>query len=904
MHGPDSQSDSSEHHVLPLPALFQALETSEAGLGGDEAASRVSRFGRNELQAGNPTPEIVKFLGQFRNFFALLLIVGGALAMSAERLDPGQGNLYIAIALLAVVLLNAAFTYLQEHQSEKIMESFRKMLPSMVTAIRDGAAREIVAEDLVPGDIVILHEGDRVPADGRLIEASHLKVDLSSLTGESEPQLLDPEASHPNVLESPNMVFSGTLVQSGEAKAVICETGMSTQIGRIVGLTKATEAAETPIHAELRHFIKIISAIAIVLGVTFFLVSVAIGNGMIASLIFAIGIIVANVPEGLLPTVTLSLTMASRRMARKNALIKNLESVETLGSATVICTDKTGTLTQNRLGVNTVVIAGRHYSADDRSVTDDPVCALLLKTMTVCNSAYLSDGGYSGDATDGALLMFADAVSDVDRLRDVTEIAEQPFSSASKRMITVAEPKDGGGPVAYLKGAPEVVLAMSDRIMLDGEVVQLTPSRRNHVIDDFRRLAGRGERGLAFAMRPVDEAVVPEDGYIFVGLVGMIDPPRPEVPDALERCRSAGIRVIMLTGDYGLTAETIGRQIGLVTGMGRIVQGEELSAMSTQDLSAVLTSEKEIIFARIAPAQKLQVVQSLQALGEIVTVTGDGVNDAPALKNADMGVAMGIMGTDVAKEASNMVLMDDNFATIVSAIEEGRTIFDNIKKFIAYILTSNIPEILPFIAFVLLDIPLPLTVILILSIDLGTDIVPALGLGAEPAETDVMKRKPRQRSERLLSRNMLTMSYGVIGMIQAAAGFFSYFVILYSGGWEWGQDLPSNDPLYRMAITGFFASIVICQVADVIICRTRRQSLLTVGLFTNRLVWVGIGTELLLLACIAYVPAFNVFFGTAPLALWQLLLSVPFAVLIFVGDELRRLCIRRGNPFVLKWLTW
>ena len=314
--------------------------------------------------------------------------------------------------------------------------------------------------------------------------------------------------------------------------------------------------------------------------------------------------------------------------------------------------------------------------------------------------------------------------------------------------------------------------------------------------------------------------------------------------------------------------------------------------------------QPNLLFARISPMQKLQIVQAFQAKGETVTVTGDGVNDAPALKNADMGVAMGLMGTDVAKEASKMVLMDDNFATIVAAVQEGRTIFDNIKKFIAYILTSNVPEILPFIAFVLLDIPLPLTVVLILAIDLGTDILPALGLGAEEPETDVMKRAPRQRGERLLTANLLRMSYGVVGVIQAAAGFFSYFVVLYSGGWEWGQQLEASDPLYRTAITAFFASIIICQIADVIICRTRRQSLLTVGLFTNRLVLLGIATELLLLALISYLPVFNTFFGTAPLEVWHLLLSVPFAIAILLGDELRRYLVRRDNRFVLRWLTW
>lgn len=893
-----------EHHTGPLESALERLATTPAGLGTAEAARRRGQAGPNRLEARRRAPEFIKFLRQFKNFFALLLIVGGALAMTAEELDPDQGNLYIAIALLAVVVLNAAFTYFQEHQSEKIMDSFRNMLPAMITARRDGRPLEIPADDLVPGDVIVLNEGDRVPADARLIEARELKVDNSSLTGESEPQPRDSGAFHQNLLESPNMVFSGSLVQSGEGVAVVCETGMRTEIGRIVTLTEETAAVETPIHKELKYFIKVISIIAVFLGVSFFAISVLIGNGVLGSLIFAIGIIVANVPEGLLPTVTLSLTMASRRMAQKNALIKNLESVETLGSTTVICTDKTGTLTQNRLGVNTVLIGGHEFAADDGRVAGEPVFDELMKVMCVCNNAYLSDGGFAGDATEGALLMFARRHVDVAALRQVTQIAEQPFNSNTKRMITVTDTGAGEGPRAYLKGAPEVVLDMCDRIALNGDILALSAERRAEVIDAYRKLAGRGERGLAFAAKAASREEVPEGGYVFLGLTGMIDPPRPEVPEALARCRSAGVRVIMLTGDFGLTAKTIARQIGMITGHGRVVQGDELAAMGENDLRRLLADEPEILFARIAPAQKLRVVQALQANGDIVTVTGDGVNDAPALKNADMGVAMGVGGTEVAKEASNMVLMDDNFATIVSAVEEGRTIFDNIKKFVAYILTSNVPEILPFIAYVLLDIPLPLTVILILAIDLGTDIVPALGLGAERPETDVMRRRPRPRGERLLSRNLLLMSYGIVGVLQAAAGFFTYFVILYDGGWSWGETLAYDDPLYRTAITGFFASIIICQVADVIICRTRTQSLFTVGVFSNRLVLLGIATELALLAAISYIPACNTFFGTAPLAAWHLALSIPFALLILLGDELRRVFVRRENRFVLKWLRW
>jgi sodium/potassium-transporting ATPase subunit alpha len=902
LHTLSSAAAPGNSHRQSLEALYEDLRSGEAGLTVVEAEARLARFGANELRVRKDTPEIVKFLREFRNFFAILLIVGGCLALLADYLDPGQGNLYIACALFGVVVLNSTFTYLQERQSEKIMESFQRMLPAMVVVLRDGEPDQVDANQLVPGDVILLSEGDRVPADCRLIEANRLTVDLSSLTGESEPQACDPTHSDEALLQSRNMLFSGSLVQSGDAKALVCRTGMSTEIGNIVELTKETEEVETPIHHELKYFIKIISGIAIFLGVSFFLISVAIGRGELASLIFAIGIIVANVPEGLLPTVTLALTMASKRMARKNALIKHLESVETLGSTTVICSDKTGTLTQNRLSVSAVAIGGRSYAAADQALLKHSRIVEACRVMVLCNNAHRTDDGYVGDATEGALLLYAGRTLPGDGLEGYERVGEEPFNSMVKRMITVCA-VPGGGFEAYLKGAPEVVLDMCDRVYLDGELLPLTTVRRNHVIDGYRELAARGERGLALAIRPAADPQAPQDGYIFVAVVGMLDPARPEVPEAIRRCRSAGIRVAMLTGDYGLTAETIGRQIGLIHEHGTVIHGAELAAMRDDQLARVL-DEPELIFARISPTQKLRIVRAFQAKGEVVTVTGDGVNDAPALKNADMGVAMGLRGTDVAKEASNMVLMDDNFATIVAAVEEGRTIFDNIKKFIAYILTSNVPQILPFIAYVLLDIPLPLTVVLILAIDLGTDILPALGLGAEKPETDVMHKPPRRRTERLLTRNLLFMSYGIVGMLQAAAGFFTYFVILYSGGWQWGQELATTDPLYRTAITGFFASIIICQVADVIICRTRRQSLLTVGVLTNRLVLVGIAAELLLLALIAYVPAFNTFFGTAPLEAWHLLPSVPFALLILLGDELRRVLVRRETPFVLRWLTW
>jgi sodium/potassium-transporting ATPase subunit alpha len=404
-------------------------------------------------------------------------------------------------------------------------------------------------------------------------------------------------------------------------------------------------------------------------------------------------------------------------------------------------------------------------------------------------------------------------------------------------------------------------------------------------------------------MKTTDSEEASEEDFVYLGMVGMLDPPRAEIPDAISKCRSAGIRVFMITGDYHTTAESIARQVGLYNGDGHVIVGEKLLEMNEEDFSRLLDS-RELVFARTSPLQKLQIVKALQAKGEIVTVTGDGVNDAPALKNADMGVAMGVSGTEVAKEAADMVLMDDNFATIVHAIEEGRTIFANIKKFIAYILTSNVPEILPFIAFVVIGAPLALTVVLILSIDLGTDLLPALGLGREPPESDVMNQPPRSRHERLLTWPLLGMSYGIVGMLQAAAGFFAFFVVLYQGGWIWGAELPESGMLYKTAVTAFFAAVVICQVADVLICRTRRQSILSAGIFANKLIWAGIAVELALVAAISYTPILQPFFGTAPLGWFEVSLGIPFAIAILLGDEFRRWLIRRDNHFVQNWLSW
>ena len=935
-------SPQGNEHSIPITEFFEELNVDENGLSEQEASSRLKECGANILEETGKENIIKKYLRQFRNLFSILLTVGAILSLIGEYLDPGQGNLYIGIALVGVVILNGTFTFIQEYQAEKTMESFRQLLPPHARVLREGKVRDILASELVVGDIILLEEGDKVPADGRLIETNALKVDNSAITGESEPQLRSLEYTHPNMLESRNMVFSGTLVQSGNGKAIIFGIGHNTQIGSLATLTQQTSGVDTPIRKELNHFIKVISAIAVIMGVIFFILAFFLQNVFLASLIFAIGIIVANVPEGLLPTVTLALSLASRRMASQNALIKQLESVETLGSTTVICADKTGTLTQNRMAVNTLMIGFQclvlQYSLSSLKktatqeteesknkvaaeeiadlgtegvcITEKPVwdpeklSSVFIRVAGLCNNAELSESppGYTGDPTEGALLVFANSIEDIKKLQsDYPRLEEFPFDSRTKRMEVICRTPEGKLEV-YLKGAPEVVVKMCS-LSLDSEIRKLDENKQQELLDQHLSLAKKGERVIALAYRQIEELKEYTEDFIFLGFVGIVDPPRPEAREAIAKCHTAGIKVVMITGDHPVTAESIAKDVGLANaGNLEIITGDELATLSNADLASRLKNPS-IVFARTSPVQKLKIVQLFQAEGEIVTMTGDGVNDAPAIKNADMGVAMG-SGTDVAREAADMILLDDNFATIVNAIEEGRTVFDNIKKFIVYIITHTIPEVLPYIAFILFALPLPMPVQLILAIDLGTDMLPALALGEEKGEEDIMKRPPRPRTEKLLTPQVLLTAYGIKGPIEAIAGFFCYFAVLFEGGWNFGEQLANNNPLYMQSITAFFSAVIICQIANVFASRTRFQSVFTMGLFSNRTVLVGIATELIILTLIIWNPSANLIFNTHPLDLRYLLFAIPFAILLLGIDELRKYLLRRNVSWATRYLKW
>jgi sodium/potassium-transporting ATPase subunit alpha len=903
------------HRLSPEEAL-KALGTSDQGLTDAEAARRLGQFGANELQAAEQIRYLAMLGRQFTHFLAILLWAAAALAFAADWMKPGEGMDLLGWAIIGVIVVNALFSFVQEYRAERAIIALRRLLPLHVKVLRSGEIRETSASGLVPGDVVILAEGDRVPADGRVIGAAQFRVNNAPLTGESIPKARRPEATKDGaLLESANIVFAGTNVLSGTARAVIFATGMNTEFGKIAHLASGVEIQTSPLQREIVKVTRLIAALSIGIGLAFFGLGMAIGRSFWENFIFTVGILVANVPEGLLPTVTLSLAVGAQRMAKRKALIKNLPSVETLGCATVICTDKTGTLTENRMTVTRVYIDGREVqvsggslrNADGAPVPPDLLArwAPLFAIASGCNNARRRDNRdgtdptFIGDPTEIALLQFAGNVLPHEDDRS-PRIQELSFDADRKRMTTVHLTASGKG-VAYVKGAPEVLLPLCRFVHRDGKATALEEAERTKILDRLDRFAGAAFRVLALAYRelpdgtPLTAMEEVERDLTFVGLVAMIDPPRPEVPEAVARCRKAGIKTIMITGDNSRTALAIARAIGMVRGENAaVLEGFRVEAMRDEELRVAL-DHPDVHFARMTPTQKMRVVSILKEMGNVVAVTGDGVNDAPALKKADIGIAMGIAGTDVAKEAADIVVLDDNFATIVNAVEEGRAVYENIRKFVTYILASNIPELVPYLASVVFRIPLLLTVVQILGVDLGTDMLPALGLGAEPPDARTMDRPPRSKEERLLNLPLLARSYLFLGPIEAAAAVGAGLWYLSDGGWQWGMRLPSGSPLYRQATTVCFAAIVLCQVANVFACRSPRASSFSLGLFTNRLLLWGVAVELGLLGLIVYHPVGHRIFRTAPFEgrfWWPLLV---FAALLLLAEEARKGLGRRHD---------
>lgn len=894
-------------HALPPEEVTSYLVTSDQGLSEESARRRLHEYGYNEIKEVRRKPLYQRFLAQFTHFLAVLLWIAAALSFVSEYLNPGEGMLSLGLAIVVVIVINAIFTFIQEYRAERAIHALEKLLPFNVKVLREGLVKELPAREIVPGDVILLGEGDKVPADARLIEAHRLMVNNAPLTGESALRLRGHEPFTGEYLDSPNIVFAGTLVASGSGRAVVFSTGMSTEFGKIAHLTSAVEPGLSPLQKEIIKAARVVATIAVTTGFVFFSVGVLSGRSFWHNFLFAVGIIIANVPEGLLPTVTLALAMGSQRMAKKKALIKTLTSVETLGSVTVICTDKTGTLTRNKMEVTRLWGPGTgtiEYRRSDSGGTP-PLreVAMLMKIAYLCNNAVYEEGKYRGDPTETALLKAArESYGDVRAVR----IAEIPFDSERKRMTTIHAIE--GDRLALTKGALETVLPRCSGMLYQEGERALDDEGRAALLHAYHAMMDSGLRVIAFAYKreniPADEAaaseMLVETDMIFAGLIGLEDPPRPEVPGAIQKCRSAGVRVIMITGDASRTALAIARQIGLVSDeesrshkeRGVVIEGPALDAMTDRAVRERLLSG-EVIFSRMTPGHKMRIVALLKDEGERVAVTGDGVNDAPALKKADIGIAMGVTGTDVAREAADIILLDDNFATIVNAIEEGRGVFENIRKFISYIFASNIPEIVPYIAYVLFSIPLPLTIMQILAIDLGTDMFPALALGAEQPSKEVMSQPPRRREERLLNFSVLGRAYLFLGPIEAFAGLYGFFFVLNAGGWQWGEMLPAHDLLYLKATTACLGAIIITQIGNVFACRSFRESVFSIGFFSNRLILLGIALEIAISIFIIYTPPGNAIFGTTPLdpSIWLVLF--PFSILLLAVEEIRKLYVRR-----------
>jgi sodium/potassium-transporting ATPase subunit alpha len=841
---------------------FELQSDLTKGLTQEEASARLARYGPNLLRRGYRIPWYLKLVRNLFSFFAALLWMAALLCFV-----PGVDLPLLGYAILTVIVINGLFAFFQEHKSDRALEMLQQLIALRCRVIRDGESNEVEARELVPGDVIVLEEGDLVPADARLLEAFEVEVDNSSLSGESTPARRY-KSDQPILIsgrflwiELPNVVFAGTSLIRGRARAVVFGTGMNSEIGKIARMTQAIEVEQSPLQKQLRTTVYAIAALACGLGLIFLLLGwLVAGLTFLEAFVFFIGLFVANVPEGLLPTVTLSLAMGVQRMAKRHALVKNLPSVETLGCTTVICCDKTGTLTQNLMMATEVAVDGKtvkvtgvgyrprgEFSQDGKVLSLDAISQRstlrrLLDCAYICNNAKIEqrEAAYRviGDPTEGALVCLAEKAG----VRGMHQrLHLNPFESMRKRMSVVVKPYRQPEPRIYVKGAPVEMLQQCDRLHWGEEVRALTDADRKRILAENDDMANRGLRVLAFAYRDGEElhgtpytTTDIETRLVYLGLVALSDPVRPEVPEAIHACHTAGIRVIMITGDYALTGASIGKQIGLGKSAPLpTFTGGQISDMDDEELKKILAGG-EIIFARVAPEHKLRVVSLLKEMGEIVAVTGDGVNDAPALKKADIGIAMGLRGNDVAKEAAHMILTDDNFGSIVAAIEEGRAIFENIKRFMAYIFNSNPQEMYPYIFWVLFPgMPLAMTVMGVLAVDVGTDLIPAMGLGLESPEESIMERPPRRRNEQLLSLPFILRSYFVQGSLLALSCYATYYYM----GWVLGRGFSTMppapaglrfqeaSPAYLQTLTAYFFPTVTTQIGNVLCKRSWQTSL-------------------------------------------------------------------------------
>ena len=904
-------------HSLEVDEVLHTLNAKMDGLSQEEAQERLQEFGPNELKKEKRKSPVKLFLEQFTDILIIILLAAMVLSIIIGLQSQSEAEIYDAVVIFAIVMACAVLGFTQEYKAEKALEALKKMTAPTATVLRDGKEVELETRDIVPGDIILVYTGDKVPADARLIEAINMKTDEASLTGEST-SVNKNVASLPEeiiVSDRRNSVFTGTVVVYGRGKGVVTSTGMNTEFGKIAKMVQVTEEEETPLEKRMAHVGKWLGIFCVAVCLFVAALGIIRGYEFLVMILWGISLAVAAVPEALPAVVTGALAVGMYRMAKENSIVRRLPAVETLGCTSVICSDKTGTLTKGEMTVQRIYVNDRalkvtgvgyepkgEFLFEDKKLdpTSEKVLHTLLKAATLCNDAKLGkeEGRWAvkGDPTEGALVVAAAKAGlwKEEIEKEEPRMSEIPFSSERKRMTTAHE-VHGDGKIAYMKGAPEIVLEKCNKVYTNGKARKLTDEKRKQILAVNEAMAIQALRNLGFVYKELPESMnsldeEDEKDFVFLGIMGMIDPPRDEVKDAIYMCNKAGIKVVMVTGDHKLTALAVAKALNLMGENegedGKVLTGVELDKVDDEDFEKMV--ENIAIYARVSPEHKVRIVKALRDKGYVCAMTGDGVNDAPALKMADIGIAMGITGTEVTKEASDMVLTDDNFATIVRAVKEGREVYENIKKYLTYLLQCNIMEILVlFIAMMLSPEPqsaLALTTIQILWVNLTTDGLPAIALGVDPGDPDLMEKKPRDPKASVFTRNVKIYLIAV-PILTTALMLIGYF---YHEPWLGGKNLIE-------ARTQLFTSVILVELAIAITARSLRYTVFKVGVFKNKFLWLAILSSLGLQLIVLYTPQLHSVFDITYPEFSDWMVGIAFTLITFFSIEIGKFITSRRS---------